>query len=157
MRLRLQGNTNTCTMYVVHFAHTLQFLLLMMGLNNATSTYACLWCTVAKEERCDNPCSVNHLQCICCMFRWDMSVPEEVYCTAHPRGKARTLAGLLENSRFSQPKRHLGSKNTPLLPLEPTCFVLDELHLFLRISDVLLRNVILQADHLDQQVYMAEG
>jgi hypothetical protein len=35
--------------------------------------------------------------------------------------------------------------------------VLDELHLSLRIGDVLLRNVILQADDLDYQPYMAEG
>jgi hypothetical protein len=24
----------------------------MMGLNKANATYACVWCTVAKEERC---------------------------------------------------------------------------------------------------------
>lgn len=30
--------------------HALQYLLLMMGLNNATSIYSCLWCTVSKDE-----------------------------------------------------------------------------------------------------------
>ena len=29
----------------------IQFLLLMMGMNNATSTYSCLWCTVRSSER----------------------------------------------------------------------------------------------------------
>ena len=54
-----------CTYYT--FAHTyictytlgniltnslhLQFLLLLMGMNKASSTYACLWCTASSEER----------------------------------------------------------------------------------------------------------
>ena len=83
-----------------------------------------------------------------------MSVHEEVYTSPPPRGKARTLT---ECSQYSQPKRHLGSKNTPIPPLEPSSLVLGELHLLLRVGDVLLRNVILQADSLDHQVYMAEG
>ena len=90
-------------------------------------------------------------------FRWDMSMSESHYSIPPPTGKARTLAALSENCHFSQPKRHLGSKNPPLLPLEPTSLVLDELHLLLRTGDVLLRNVILQADSLDHKAYMATG
>ena len=37
--------------YICVYSCTLHFLLLMMGLNNSTSTYACLWCTVTKDER----------------------------------------------------------------------------------------------------------
>ena len=80
---------------------------------------------------------------------------EAVYSSPPPNGKARTLAALTANCHFSQPKRHLGSKNPPILPLEPTSLVLDELHLLLRIGDVLLRNLILHADSLDQETYMA--
>ena len=80
-----------------------------------------------------------------------------VYSTPPPKGKARTLAALAANCHFSQPKRHLGSKNPPLLPLEPTSLVLDKLHLLLRIGDILLRNLILQADSLDHKAYMATG
>jgi hypothetical protein len=86
-----------------------------------------------------------------------MSVTEAVYSSPPPNGKARTLAALTANCHFSQPKRHLGSKNPPILPLEPTSLVLDELHLLLRIGDVLLRNLILHADSLDQETYMASG
>ena len=90
-------------------------------------------------------------------FRWDMSASESLYSTPPPKGKARTLAALSANCHFSQPKRHLGSKNPPMLPLEPTSLVLDELHLLLRIGDILLRNLILQADSLDHKAYMATG
>ena len=86
-----------------------------------------------------------------------MSVPSAVYASTPPQGKARSLEALTNNSMFSQLKKHLGSKNAPLLPLEPSRFVLDELHLLLRIGDVLLRNVILQADHLDQKAHVTHG
>ena len=86
-----------------------------------------------------------------------MSATDVVYNCPPPHGKARSLATLIHNSQFSQPKKHLGSKNLPILKMEPTSIILDELHLLLRIGDVLLRNVILQADSLDHRVYMAEG
>lgn len=38
-----------------------------------------------------------------------------------------------------------------LLELEPSQYVLDELHILLRVADVLIRNLILLADHLDQK------
>ena len=84
-------------------------------------------------------------------------MPEAVYSTAPPVGKSRTLAALYENSKFSQPKRHLGSKHPPILPMEPSNLVLDKLHLLLRIGDILLRNVIPQADSLEQRAYMTQG
>ena len=30
---------------------TYSTFLLMMGMNNATSLYSCIWCTVSKEEK----------------------------------------------------------------------------------------------------------
>ena len=89
--------------------------------------------------------------------RWDMSVPEDQYISTPPSGKARTLAALEENCKHSQPKRHLGSKHAPLLPIEPSSLVVDELHLLLRIGDILLRNIILQADSLDNKAYAEQG
>ena len=83
-----------------------------------------------------------------------MSVREEVYQSPPPAGKGRTLASLQQNSQFSTPKKHLGSKHTPILQMEPTDIIIDELHLLLRIGDVLLRNVILQADNLDRRSAM---
>ena len=44
--------TSTCTLgnMLTNNLH-LQFLLLLMGMNKASSTYACLWCTASSEER----------------------------------------------------------------------------------------------------------
>jgi hypothetical protein len=134
----VQANDAEYTLEVV-CGSDYKYLLLMMGLNNATSIHACLWCTVTKDNR------------------WDMSVAEEQYNCPPPHGKARTLAALTDNSRHSQPKKHLGSKNPPILPLEPASLILDELHLLLRIGDVLIRNLILQADTIDHVARMAGG
>ena len=154
--------------YNVHKSILQQYLLLMMGLNNATSIYSCIWCTVSKEQRlmrtytrwgynymctCVYACLHNNIH----FCRWDMSVPEAVYNSPPPHGKARTLAAMMRNCSYSQPKKHLGSKGRPILQTEPTTLVLDELHLLLRIGDVLLRNVILQANSLDHRVHMTEG
>ena len=50
--------TCSCACYAIHeridhmvMVLPIQFLLLTMGMNNATSTYSCLWCTVRSSER----------------------------------------------------------------------------------------------------------
>ena len=85
-----------------------------------------------------------------------MSVKEEVYQLPPPAGKARTLASLHQNATYSLPKKHLGSKHVPILEMEPSKIIIDELHLLLRIGDILLRNVILHADSLDQRAAMIQ-
>ena len=47
---------------------------------------------------------------------------------------------MLQN--FNDPKNKKGCINKPLLQFETTNIVIDELHLMLRITDVLLRNLI---------------
>ena len=97
---------------------------------------------------------------ICLIYihdRWDMSVPESTYNSPPPSGKARTLESLKRNCRHSRPAQHLGSKNPPLLSLEPSQYVLDELHLLLRVADVLIRNVINLADLMDQTAALRNG
>ena len=89
--------------------------------------------------------------------RWDTSVPEAVYNTPPPNGTLRTLSSLTTNCAFSKPEKHLGSKHSPLLHLQPSQYVLDELHLLLRVSDVLVRNIIHLADHLDQESGLRRG
>ena len=80
--------------------------------------------------------------------RWDMSVDEEVYC----QEKARSLSSLKSDSRHSTQhcNKHLGCiLHPPLLNIELDSIVVDELHLMLRVGDVLLRNLILYADSRD--------
>ena len=86
-----------------------------------------------------------------------MGVTEETYTTPPPTGNSRTLASLHTNCSFARPSKYLGSKHPPLIELEPSKYVLDELHLLLRVSDILFRNLIYLADHLDQTKQLREG
>ncbi len=75
--------------------------------------------------------------------RWDMSKPLEDYTVR----RARTLAMLKEHAQLpsSRPaKQRCGVIQSPLLNIELHHVVVDELHLFLHIVDVLIRNLIFQ-------------
>ena len=76
-----------------------------------------------------------------------MSVDEEVYC----QEKARSLSSLKSDSQHStwHCSKHLGCIHPPLLNTEVDSIMVDELHLMLRVGDVLLRNLILYADSRD--------
>ena len=85
-------------------------------------------------------------------YRWNMSVEDSVYC----KDKARTLSSMKELCKKSGQNcsKHKGCIHPPLLNVEPSAVVLDELHLMLRIGDVLIRNLILYAhsrDHRSQE------
>ena len=74
-----------------------------------------------------------------------MSIPLE-------RFKARSLETLKKCGAMppSKPaKERLGSQHPPMLAIDPDHVVLDELHLLLRILDVLIRNLILEMVRLD--------
>jgi len=81
-----------------------------------------------------------------------MSVEDSVYC----KDKARTLSPMKELCRKSVQNcsKHKCYIHPPLLNVEPSAIILDELHLMLRIGDVLIRNLILYAhsrDHHSQE------
>ena len=84
-----------------------------------------------------------------------MSKEESEYCSK----MARTLQSLKDKSKLASKgcHKHLGSIHPPLLDLEPSQIVADELHLLLRISDVLFRNLILYMDHLDHRQRERQG
>ena len=75
-----------------------------------------------------------------------MSVDEEVYTST----KARSLTGMksLVAKEYCSYTKHLGCVCRPLFDIPLDRIVLDELHLLLRIGDVLLRNLILQVDSM---------
>ena len=83
------------------------------------------------------------------LIRWDMSVEESVYTEK----KARSLSTLQEKSHFANKAchQHLGSIHSPLLNIELTKVVVSELHLLLRVTDVLIRNLISLAASLDHE------
>ena len=104
------------------FLGDLKFLLLIMGMNAACSNYACLWCKIHKQNR------------------WDTSKPSDFY---QGEELIRTLKDLKELCNLK--KDNFGCVNEPLLNIELTNVVPDELHLLLRVTDVLLKNVIDEA------------
>jgi len=78
--------------------------------------------------------------------RWNMSLEESDL-------QFRSLESIRSNSTYTGRNVHKrkGCKHPPLLDLEPQQLIIDELHLLLRVGDVLLRNVILQAHALDRE------
>ena len=67
-------------------------------------------------------------------------------CKAHSLESLKKCA-LLSASKPA--KKCLGSQHSPLIAIDPDHIVLDELHLLLRIMDILIRNLILEMVHLD--------
>ncbi|MCG7867336.1 MAG: hypothetical protein JAY74_13350 [Candidatus Thiodiazotropha taylori] len=96
----------------------MKFLQLLLGLNSSIAEYACPWCVVSKHDR------------------GNITFPMDHYHKAEFR---RTTAGLKTASSSAS---KYGSKNPPLVDIEVDHFVADELHLMMRISEVLLRNLI---------------
>ena len=86
---------------------------------------------------------------ILCTLRWDMSVEEEEYTLR----RARTLNEMQElaSKCYSSCSKHLGCIKVPLISIPLNRILLDELHLLLRIGDVLLRNLILYFDSVDHR------
>lgn len=104
-----------------------KFLLMVMGLNAANSVYACLWCKIAA---CD---------------RWDTSKPKSFY---ESKDMKRTLEDLQTLS--SKPKTsNYGCVHPPLIKIELDHIIPDELHLLLRVTDKLLKNLVSEVSEKD--------
>ncbi|XP_065887713.1 uncharacterized protein [Dysidea avara] len=93
-----------------------KMILMLMGLKQASCKYACVWCKVEDSNR------------------WDTDVNDSMYLVK----KRRTLKSLYNDYE----KKQYCCKRLPLLQIELDHVIPDELHLLLRITDVLLRNLI---------------
>ena len=92
----------------------------MMGRKGATSIYACLWCKIAKDHR------------------WKMGLNLDHYNTPP---LLRTLDEMTKMDQKKGRKKNIQvSTDEPLLKIELDHVVLDQLHLLLRIMDVLIDN-----------------
>ena len=100
-----------------------KILLITMGLNGATSTYAYLWCKVHKSKR------------------FDMSKPKDYYNSAPD---SRTLEELHELYSLSKSHEKYSCIGKPLINIPLHHVILDELHLMLRVTDRLMENLILE-------------
>lgn len=108
------------------FVGDMKFLQIILGLSNSLANYSCPWCKVHKNDREE----LNKT--------WDFY---------HEPPMARTISDLSTDYLSNR----YGSKFKPLITIEPCKIIPDELHLFLRISDILLRNLIEDARNLDQK------
>ena len=99
------------------FNGDMKFIHTCLGLSGATANYACPWCLVHKDDRAD------------------ISRDMEFYEREEMRRTTSKMNSDAENKKF-------GSKHRPLINLEPNKIVPDELHLFLRINDILLQNLL---------------
>ena len=104
-----------------------KFILLMLGLKGATSNYACAWCKIHKSER------------------WKI---EENYSTYNMPPLARSLEEI--NKMCSYSKDNYCCDKKPLLNIELDHIVVDELHLMLRVTDILTENIITECLNWDK-------
>ncbi|XP_028410515.1 uncharacterized protein LOC114533214 isoform X1 [Dendronephthya gigantea] len=108
------------------FFYISKFLLLVLGMNNAISDYACIYCLVHKNER------------------WDTSKVEDYY---HNSKNTRTLSS--NRTMACKSSSNYGCIRKPLLSIPIQNVRIDELHLLLRITDILERNIINDAIERD--------
>lgn len=96
----------------------------VLGIDGATSTYSCIWCKCPKQQRFD---------------------PTEKWSLTDTTKGARSTE---ENSK--QAGKKFNVSNVPLFPSIPLAnVVIDNLHLFLRVSDVLIDQLIIELKRQD--------
>ena len=73
-----------------------------------------------------------------------MGLPADHYTKGSMKRTLSTLRGCAALSSSSPASKRLGSQQSPVLSIEPDRIVIDELHLLLRIGDVLIRNLVFE-------------
>ena len=121
-------SANNCTYKIEYFSGgDLKFLALVCGLGRANEDYACVWCKCPREQQ------------------WDTS---KTWSINDPKFGARTVTKI---ARFST-GRKLNCKAQPLFDFIPMDLVIiDTLHFFLRISDVLINLFTRKKPLIDSQ------
>ena len=112
----------------------------MMGINQATSCIWCIWCNVDRYVRK----SVKYTLYVVYLFhRWNIAIDIDTYTSTTQQ--ARTLDRIKKCAKLPKNKptsERLGVQHNPILNIEPDHVVPDELHLLLRVADILIRNLI---------------
>ena len=105
-----------------------KFLLLLLGLKGATSNYACIWCKVHKSER------------------WNVN---SEYTSYNSTPLCRSLQEIKEMCQKKTDNYCCFSE--PLLDISLDHVVIDELHLMLRVTDVMVENLIIEMLDWDKE------
>ena len=111
-----------------HLGADMKFINEMMGLGACSSTHSCAWCKCPSDERHINDKKLS-------MINQELG--------------ARTIEEI-ERLCKGPKKRNMSCLRTPVLPFIPVdCVVPDPLHLFLRISDQLVNQLVQILRHKD--------
>ena len=106
-----------------------KFLACITGIDSARSQYACIWCKCSMTDRAD---------------------VEKKGSISNPSLGARTIEENITLSKLPKSKKSYNVSNPPLFPtILLTKVVIDNLHLFLRVSDGLIDRFIVQLQVLD--------
>lgn len=113
-----------------------KFILMMLGLKGAISNYACAWCKVHKNDRWKMDCHYNHF-----------NTPP----------LSRSLNEIREMCQKS--KDNYCCDQPPLFNIGLDHIVVDELHLLLRVKDILLENIVYECIDWDKsdELYRVRG
>ena len=110
----------------------MKFLALVCGIESANSTHSCIWCKCPKNQR--------HQMDV----KWSIS---------DTKYGARTIEEISTMSQLSKSnKNRYNCNHKPMFPFIPIHHVIiDSLHLFLRIADILINLLIRDIRILDEQ------
>ncbi|XP_071107750.1 uncharacterized protein [Haliotis cracherodii] len=108
------------------FCADMKMILTVMGLGGVSCNHSCPWCLVHRDDRHNMTHPLDYFNSDNMMRNWQR-------VTEHAA------------------KREYGVHHTPLLKIEMEDFILDELHLLLRITDVLEKNLINDAMTRDKE------
>ena len=111
----------------------MKFLALVCGIESATSTHSCIWYKCPKDQR-------HQME-----LKWSIS---------DTKYGARTTEEISSMSQLSKSnKNRYNCCHKPMFPFIPIHHVIiDSLHLFLRIADVLINLLIQDIQILDEQI-----
>jgi len=115
------------------FTADLKYLAIALGIEAANSRFACIWCKCPSEERYD---------------------VTKIWSIQNENEGARTIASISRSAKLPKTKKYneekCGCIRLPLFPSIPIDHVvLDILHLFLRVSDVLTNLLIVEIRRID--------
>ena len=99
-----------------------KFLASITGTDSASSTYSCIWCKCGRDERYD---------------------PDKEWSVTDSSKGARSVEEIVECAALPRLKQKFNVSHVPLFPTIPLSHVvIDNLHLFLRVADVLINLLI---------------
>ena len=105
-----------------------KFILMMLGLKGATSNYACAWCKLHKDER------------------WKV---DQHYSHFNQPEMSRSLEEM--HAMSTKSKDNYCCHHPPLFNIDLDHVVQDELHLLLRVTDILTENLVLECIDWDKE------